>query len=75
MLGLTKPNLPQNWLTTDDIHNLLFLKISSTCAIGTRSSFRFPSLLVAAFFNKFLVKLFPFYFFALTNVIISEINA
>jgi ubiquinone/menaquinone biosynthesis C-methylase UbiE len=73
ILGLTKPNLPQNWLTSDDIQNLLFLEDFEYLRHWNEILLPLPIPVVAAIFNKFLVKIFPFYFFALTNVISARL--
>jgi SAM-dependent methyltransferase len=71
-LGLAKPNLPQNWLTPDDIRNLLFLEGFEFLHHWQEILFPLPIPLLNPFFNKFLVKIWPFHYFALTNVIMAR---
>lgn len=71
-IGLAKPNLTQNWLTPSDVNNLLYL--SGYESIHTWSEillpFRIPIL--EPIINRFLVKIWPFHFLALTNFIIAR---
>ena len=71
-LGFSKPNLPQNWLTPDDIRNLLFLENFEFLRDWQEILFPLPIPLLAPFFNKFLVKIWPFHYLALTNVIMAR---
>jgi ubiquinone/menaquinone biosynthesis C-methylase UbiE len=72
LTGLSKPNLPQNWLSSDDIYNLLYLEGYEPLRTWHEILFPLQIPLIDSFFNKFLVKIFPFYFFALTNVIMAR---
>lgn len=71
-LKLSKPNLPQNWLTPDDIINLLDLEDFEPLRTWHEILFPLRIPLVEPLFNKFLVKIFPFYFFGLTNIIMAR---
>ena len=55
VLGLARPNLEQNWLSVDDVKNLLAL--TGFDVISTRSEVLAPLPLgpISAFFNRFLV--------------------
>ena len=71
-LGLANPLLPQNWLTVDDIRNML--NLSGIEAIRT-----WPEILIplnipgfSTLLNKYLVRLWPFSYLALTNFIIAR---
>lgn len=68
-LGLSKPNLEQNWLTVEDIDNLLLL--SGFERIRRRPEILLPLRLpvLAPLFNQILVKLWPLSYAALTNFI------
>jgi ubiquinone/menaquinone biosynthesis C-methylase UbiE len=70
--GLAKPMLRQNWLTVEDIRNLLDLAGFET--IRTTSEvvcpLRIP--LVAPLLNRFVAKVWPFKHLALTNFIIAR---
>jgi len=71
-LGLSKPNLEQNWLTGEDITNLLeltgFEVVRHTQEVLL--PFYVPSLSGLA--NRILVKLWPFSYAALTNFVIAR---
>jgi 2-polyprenyl-3-methyl-5-hydroxy-6-metoxy-1,4-benzoquinol methylase len=71
-LGLKKPTLEQNWLTVEDITNLLsfadFEVIKHTQEILLPLHLPFLSKLA----NRFLVKLWPFHLTALTNFLIAR---
>lgn len=71
-LGLAKPNLYQNWLTVEDIAGLLNF---ADCEVIKQSQEVLLPLsvpLLAGLSNRFLVKLWPFRFLALTNVIVAR---
>ena len=71
-LGLAKPQLGQNWLTVEDIENLLtlagFEMIRSSAEI--LCPVRVP--LVATLCNRYLVKVWPFRWLGLTNFIVAR---
>lgn len=72
MLGLVDRQLEQNWLTTEDISNLLYLANCETMRVWQEILWpvRTPGLNAIA--NKFLVKMSPFRWFALTNFLIAR---
>ena len=74
-LGLTRPRLRQNWLTKEDLENLL--RLSGFEMIRTWQEVLCPLgiPLVAPLCNKFLVKMFPFKSIALTNFQIARPSA
>jgi SAM-dependent methyltransferase len=69
-VGLAAPMLPQNWLTVDDLKNLLSLE-DFDC-IQTSSEIILPVNipLLSYVANRYLAKIFPFRFFCLTNVLV-----
>jgi len=71
-VGLAKPLLIQNWLTKDDMLNLL--KLSGFEAIKTWSEILFPIPIpiIDQIFNRFLVKIWPFDAFAIANFMIAR---
>jgi SAM-dependent methyltransferase len=71
-MGLAKPNLPQNWLTPDDVRNLLFLEGFEFLRHWHEVLLPLPIPLLSSFFNKFLVKIWPFHYFALTNIMMAR---
>ena len=68
-LNLATPNLFQNWLTREDITSLLQLAGFET--IRTSQEILFP-LPLGGFANRFLVRLWPFNHFALSNLVIAR---
>ena len=66
-LGLKTPALEQNWLTTGDLKNLFYLADFDVIRVWQEILWpiRFP--LLSGIANRYLVKLWPFSYFALTN--------
>jgi SAM-dependent methyltransferase len=75
LLGLAKPQLPQNWLTVSDITTLL--NLSGFEMVRTAPEILCPLAvpLLAPFCNRFLVKLFPFKHLGLTNFLVARLNS
>jgi SAM-dependent methyltransferase len=71
-LRLVKPMLTQNWLTGDDLVNLLYLAGFETLRRNAEVLFPFRFPLVANLANKFLVKLWPFHLLAITNFVVAR---
>ena len=71
-LNLANPLLAQNWLTKEDIENLLYLTGYQT--IRSWEEILFPLNIpgFAQISNKFLVRFWPFKYLALTNFTISR---
>jgi SAM-dependent methyltransferase len=71
-LGLSKPGLGKNWLTVSDINNLM--NLSGFESIKNTHEILFPIgiPLLAPFFNRFLVRFWPFNHFALTNFLVAR---
>lgn len=71
-LGLARPNLAQNWLTVEDLVNLLGLADFETirCWSEILLPLRVPG--IHALCNRYLVKLWPFRLGALTNFIVAR---
>ena len=71
-LGLAKPLLQQNWLSVNDVKNLL--RLSGFEVISTSpeilSPIRLP--LVTGLFNRFLVKLWPLSHLALSHFVVAR---
>jgi SAM-dependent methyltransferase len=72
VLKLAKPSLYQNWLTIDDIANLLNLENLEVIRSWSEIVWPVRTPLLDVFFNKFLVKLWPFQTLALTNMLIAR---
>jgi SAM-dependent methyltransferase len=71
-LGLVAPMLTQNWLTALDIANLLYLSGFERIRLNTEILWPFRTPLIDSIANKFLVKLWPFHLFSLTNFIVAR---
>lgn len=71
-LGLSKPNLAQNWLTVEDLTNLLHLADFEVIRHFSEILFPLPVPFVATVANRFLVRLWPFRHLALTNFVIAR---
>ena len=71
-LGLAKPNLRQNWLTVEDIDNLL--RLCGLEMMRCWSEFLMPVgvPLLSGLCNRYLVKLWPFQWLALTNFVVAR---
>jgi SAM-dependent methyltransferase len=73
-LGLTKPNLEQNWLETDEIRNLLYQADFDTLRTFPEFLCPFQLPLIEPFFNRILVRFWPFRWLALTNIFVARPN-
>jgi hypothetical protein len=71
-LGLAKPNLQQNWLTVEDITNLLTLAGFEVIRNWPEIIWPLPTPVIDRIFNRFLVRLWPIQHFALTNIILAR---
>jgi hypothetical protein len=71
-LGLATPTLPQNWLTVEDIYNLLYL--TNFEVIRNWEEFLWPlnTPLLASLFNRYGAKLWPFKKLVLSNFILAR---
>lgn len=72
-LGLAHPSINQNWLTVEDLDNILYLAGFQT--IRSQPEILFPAWLpvVSEFCNSYLARLFPFRFAALTNFLVARL--
>jgi glycosyltransferase involved in cell wall biosynthesis len=71
-LRLAQPNLHQNWLTVEDIAGLLYLADCEVVKQSAEVLLPLPVPVLSALSNKFLVKVWPFRFLALTNLIVAR---
>jgi len=70
-LGIATPTLPQNWLTTSDLDNLL--QLSGYEPLRSWSEVVAPLPLPGAgFANRVLSKIAPFRWFAMTNFVVAR---
>ena len=72
-VGLANRALTQNWLTREDLENLLYL--AGFEVIKRQKEVLLPLPLVGGFFNKFLVKLPVFDSLAWSNVLVARPQA
>ena len=70
--GLARPVLYQNWLTVDDVKNLLRLAGFQTIRSWQEVLLPLPIPLLAPFCNRFLVRLWPFKHLALSNFLVAR---
>lgn len=71
-LGLAQPKLQQNWLTAEDLTNLLYLAKMEVISHWEEILWPLPTPFVDTIFNQFIVKIKPFHALALTNFIIAR---
>ncbi|MFH1746130.1 MAG: glycosyltransferase [Planctomycetota bacterium] len=69
---LAKPTLRQNWLTVPDMRNLLQLTGFDVLRTWQEVLFPLPVPLVDSFFNRFLVKTWPFCKLGLASFLIAR---
>ena len=71
-LGLAQPILKQNWLSVSDVANLL--ELAGFEVVSTSGEILWPigTPLVDAFFNRFLVKLWPFHHLGMTHFVVAR---
>ena len=68
-LNLAAPMLHQNWLTPEDVNNML--QLAGFESIRSMQEILWP-LPLGGFANRYLVKLWPFHDFALSNFVIAR---
>jgi len=73
-LNLAKPTLHQNWLTVEDMANLLNLADCEVIKQWQEILWPLRTWVLADLCNCFLVKLWPFKHLALTNFIVARPN-
>lgn len=71
-VGLAKQQLTQNWLTAEDLTNLLRLAGFETIRTAQEILWPVPTPVVERIANRYLVKLWPFRHLGLTNVIVAR---
>ena len=71
-LGVAKPTLLQNWLTIEDVNNLLNLAGFEIVRNWVEVLLPFEIPLLTPFFNKFLVRLWPFKGLAMTHFVVAR---
>jgi len=71
-LGIARRMLPQNWLATDDIANLLHLADFEVVRSSIEILWPIRTPLVDAFFNRFVVRLWPWNWFGLASFLVAR---
>lgn len=71
-LGLSKPNLPQNWITIEDLSNILNLAGFETIRSWQEVLLPLPIPIINGFSNRVLVKIWPIRHLALSNFIAAR---
>jgi len=71
-VGWKRPSLEQNWLTPDDVENLLDLTGFEPLRRSCEILLPLPIPLLAPLCNRFLVKLWPLHHLALTHVLVAR---
>lgn len=71
-LGLARPNLPQNWLTVEDVSSLIFLANFEVIRERVEVLLPLPIPLISNLANRYLVKLWPFRIGALTHTLVAR---
>lgn len=69
---MAKPTLDQNWLTVEDIAGLFKLTNFEFIKHWQEIIWPLPIGFISEFCNRYLVKLWPFQYFALTNLIVAR---
>ena len=73
-INVAKPNLLQNWLTVNDIRNLLGLSGYEVIRNWEEILLPLPIPLLKDLSNKFLVRFWPFRLFAMTHFLVARPN-
>jgi SAM-dependent methyltransferase len=71
-MGLAKPTLQQNWFTVDDVVHLLQLTEFEPIEHHGEILWPLDTPVVAPLANRYLVKIAPFRWLALTNVLLAR---
>lgn len=71
-LGLARPRIAQNWLTVQDLQHLLDLTDLEPFRHWEEILWPLPLPIIGGFLNRFLVRLTPFRYLAMTNFIVAR---
>jgi len=74
LLGKATPLLPQNWLTVEDIANMLNLAGFEVIRNWNEVLWPLETTVLSTLLNKYAVKLWPFSYFALTNFLVARMK-
>jgi SAM-dependent methyltransferase len=70
--GIKRPSLTQNWLTIQDVAGMLNLADFEVIRHWGEIIWPLPTPFLEVFFNRIVVKVWPFHFFRLTNFIVAR---
>ncbi len=73
--GLATPVLAQNWLTVEDVSNLLNLAGFEVIRSWHEILWPLPIPLLSGFLNRFVLRFWPFYTFTLSNFVVARLNS
>jgi SAM-dependent methyltransferase len=71
-VGIARRMLPQNWLTADDIVNLLYLADFEVVRSSAEIVWPLRTPLLDNLLNKYVGRLWPFYWLAIANFLIAR---
>ncbi len=71
-LNLARPNLYQNWLTVEDLQNLLYLSELETIRTWPEILWPLNTPLLATISNRFLCRVWPFHHQSLTHLVVAR---
>ena len=71
--GLARPKMQQNWLTLEDVNNLLVLSGFEMISHRTEILFPVPIPGLRALANEYAAKIWPLRYFALTHVVVARL--
>ncbi|MBF0458405.1 MAG: glycosyltransferase [Nitrospirae bacterium] len=72
LLGLTHPRIEQNWLTVEDICNMLYIQDFGVISLRREILWPLPGAVLSGLLNRGLVKIWPISELALSNFIICR---
>ena len=73
--GLAKPLLTQNWVVPSDIANLMYLANLELIRASEEILWPFWTPFLCSFANRYLVKLLPFRWLAMSNILVARPRA
>lgn len=71
-IGMARPQMIQNWLAPEDVANLLYLADFEVIRTSNEVLWPIPTPFLDSFCNRVLVKIWPFHFFGITNLVIAR---
>ena len=72
VLGLARRQLPQNWITVEDLRNILFLSGFERIRAASEVLWPFWTPGLDRLCNRYLVKTLPFRWLAMTNFVVAR---